>query len=96
MFKRLNIINYWKKLITLIPAILVIYLKENDYNLKIIEMEKKITDHDHDKYISTQGFNKFTSDNFTVRLAQANLASKNYIANFVKKTNFDDQLKKIK
>ena len=30
-----------------------------------------------------------------VRLAQANLASQNYFANFVKKADFDDKLKKI-
>ena len=34
-----------------------------------------------------------TSGNFTARLAQANLASKSDIANFVKKTNLDDKLK---
>ena len=34
-----------------------------------------------------------TSENFTVRLAQANLANKSNIANFVKKTDFDDKLK---
>ena len=43
------------------------------------------TDHDHDKYITTQEFNKLTSDNFNARIAQANLASKNDIANFVKR-----------
>ena len=43
----------------------------------------KITaDHDHDKYITTQEFNKSTSENFSGRLAQANLASKTDIANF--------------
>ena len=34
-------------------------------------------------------------ENFATRLAQENLASKNDIANFVKKTDFDDKLKKI-
>ena len=33
--------------------------------------------------------NKLTSGSFTARLEQANLASKNDIANFVKKTDFD-------
>ena len=48
-------------------------------------MENKIaTDHDHDKYITTQEFNKLTSENFVARRKQANLASKNDIANFVK------------
>ena len=60
-------------------------IKNTDYNTKINEIEKKITNHDHDKYITTQEFNKLTSDNFTARLAQANLASKNDIANFIKR-----------
>ena len=39
--------------------------------------------------------NLTTAENFTARLAQANLTSKNDIANFVKKTDFDDQLKHL-
>ena len=35
---------------------------------------------------------KLTAGNFTARLKQANLASKNYIANFIKKTDFDNKL----
>ena len=38
---------------------------------------------------------KLTSENFTARLKQANLASKNNIANFVKKTDFDNKLKNV-
>ena len=56
---------------------------------------KKITDHDHDKYITAPEFNKLTAENFAARLAQANLASKSNIANFVKKKNFDDKLKNL-
>ena len=57
-------------------------------------MENKIgnkitNDHDHDKYITTQEFHKLTSENFTARLKQEYLASKNDIANSVKKTDFD-------
>ena len=52
-------------------------------------------DHDHAKYITTQELNKLIADNFTARLAKANLVSKNYIADFVKKTNFDDKLKHL-
>ena len=36
-----------------------------------------------------------TSENFAARLTQANLSSKNDIANFVKKTDFDDKLKNL-
>ena len=65
-------------------------VKTTDYNTKISEIENKITtDHDHDKYGTTQEFNKLTSENFTARVAQTNLASKSDIANFIKKTDFD-------
>ena len=52
-----------------------------------------ITDHGHDKYITTQELNKLTSENFTSILKQANLASKSDIANFVNKIDFDNKLK---
>ena len=71
-------------------------VKKNDYNTKISKTENKIgSDHDHDKYITTQELNKLTSENFTARLKQANLASKNDIANFIKKTDFDESLKTV-
>ena len=41
--------------------------------------------HINDKYITTQEFNKLTAKYFNARLAQANVASKNDIANFVKR-----------
>ena len=74
---------------------LVVQSKKTDYNPKISETEKKITDHDHDKYITTTAFNKLTAENFAARLAQINLASKSDVANFVKKTDFDDKLKNL-
>ena len=46
-------------------------------------MEKKITDHSHDKNITTPEFDKLTAENFAARLAQVNL---------VTKTDFDDKL----
>ena len=70
-------------------------VKKSDYNTKINEIEKKITDHDHDKYITTQEINELTSENFVTRLAQANLASKNDIAALVKRSDFDDKLKNL-
>ena len=70
--------------------------KKANYNTKINEIENKITTyHDRDKYITTQEFNNLTSEKFTARLAQANLASKSYIANFAKETDFDDKLKTL-
>ena len=65
-------------------------VKKTEYNTKISDIENKITtDHDHDKYITTQEFNKLTSENFTARLKQANLASKSDIFDFVKKTDLN-------
>ena len=46
-------------------------VKKPDYNRKIYEIENKITtDHDHDKYITTQEFNKLAAETFTARLGQ--------------------------
>ena len=59
-----------------------------DYNTKKKKLKKR--NPDHDKYITTPELNKSTAGNFAARLKQANLASKNHIANFVKKTSFDE------
>ena len=64
---------------------LVIQSKKSDCNTKINEIVKKITDHDHDKYITTTKINQLTAENFSSRLAQANLATQSYIANFAQK-----------
>ena len=53
---------------------------------------KKITNHHHDKYITTPKFNKLTGENYAARLVQANLSSKSDIANFVKRTDLDDKV----
>ena len=71
-------------------------VKKTDYNTRIIEIGNKITaDLDHDRYITTQEFNRLTLENFTTRLKQENLANKNNIANFVKRINFDEKLKTV-
>ena len=59
----------------------------------VTAVENKIPD--HSKYVTTPEFNKITAESFTARLAQANLASKNDIANFLKKTDFYDKLKTL-
>ena len=62
-------------------------VKRADYNTTITQIEKKIIDHDHCKYIATQEFNKLTADNVAAkRLAQVNLVTKPDIADFVKET----------
>ena len=47
------------------------------------ETEKKLTDHNHDKYITTPEFNTLAASVFNARLAQANL---------ITKTEFDAKL----
>ena len=51
---------------------------------------------DHGKYITTQEFNKSTTDNFDAGLKkQANLTAKADFADFVEKSDLDNKLKKI-
>ena len=69
-----------------IPNISSLVKKKKDYNTKITEIEKKLTDLNHDKYITTSEFNKLTAEVFGVRLARANL---------VTKTDFDDKLESL-
>ena len=72
---------------------LVIQSKKNDYNTNINEIEKKITDHNYDKYITNPEFDKLISENSAARLKQVKVATKSDIANFVNNTDFDDKLK---
>ena len=58
------------------------------------QIEKKILDHDHNnKCNTTQEFDNLTVVNFAGRIKQAKLATKSDIADFVKKTDFNDKLK---
>ena len=59
---------------------------KTDYNTKVSEIEKKITDHNYGKYITTPEFNKLTTEKFQAKLAQADL---------VTKTDVDTKLKEI-
>ena len=54
---------------------------------KLSGLEKKLTDHNHDKYITIPEFNIFAADVFNVTLAQANL---------ITKTDFDAKLLSLK
>ena len=49
---------------------------KTDYNTKVSEIEKKVSDRNHDKHMTTPEFNKLTTENFRARLAQADLVSK--------------------
>ena len=46
---------------------------------------------DHSQYINNTQFNKLIAEGFAARLVQDNLASKNDITDFVKRTDFDDK-----
>ena len=56
-------------------------VKKTDYNTKVTEIENKLNNHNHDKYITALEINTLAEDVFNARLAQANL---------VAKTNFDN------
>ena len=59
---------------------------KTDYNTKISEIEKKVSDHNHDKYIIAPEFNNLAAGVFTSRLAQADL---------VTKTDFETKLQSL-
>ena len=44
-------------------------VKNTNYDTEISDIEKKITDHDHGKYITTSEFSKLTIQNFNAILA---------------------------
>ena len=52
----------------------------------VCEIEQKVTDYKHEKYITTSECNKLTEQNFSARLAQANL---------ITKTDFDTKLSSL-
>ena len=62
-------------------------VKKAESETKIKEIEDKISD--HNKYDTTQEFNKLTVENFGNRLKQENLAIKEDIVGFVKKIYVD-------
>ena len=51
-------------------------VKKTNYETKISELEKKVTDHNHDKYVTTPEFNTSAANVFNARLAKANLITK--------------------
>ena len=61
-------------------------VKKTDYNTKTTEIENKLNNHNHDKYITTSEFNTLAADVFNARLAQANL---------VTKTDFDNTISSL-
>ena len=65
---------------------LVISLKKTNYNTKVTEIENKLNNHNHNKYIDISEFNKLTADVFNARIAQVNL---------ITKTDFDAKLSSL-
>ena len=51
-------------------------VKKTDYNTKVTEIENKVNNHNHNKYIDTPEFNKLPASVFNARLTQANLIAK--------------------
>ena len=68
-----------------IPSVISL-VKKTDYDTKITEIEKKLTDHNHEKYITTLEFNTLAATVFNARLAQVNL---------ITKTDFDAKLSSL-
>ena len=62
-------------------------VKKRDYNTKISEIENKVNDHNHYKYINTPEFNTMAADVFKARLAAQ--------ADLIRKPDFDSRLKKL-
>ena len=61
-------------------------VKKADYDTNVTEIENKLNNCNHDKYIDTQEFNKLAADVFNARLAQENL---------INKTDFDVKLSSL-
>ena len=55
-------------------------------NKELMNLKRKLTDHNHDKCITTPEFNTFAADVFNAKLAQANL---------IAKTDFDAKLSSL-
>ena len=51
-------------------------VKKTNYDTKISDLEKKLIDHNHDKYFTTLEFNTLFPNVFNARLAEANLITK--------------------
>ena len=77
---------------------LVSVIQSKNYNTKINETEKNITDHNHDKYITTPEFNNLTSKklvnktDFDGKLKNVN---KKITSNKTKHILIENELKKL-
>ena len=58
--------------------------KKTDYKTKISEIEKKVTDRNHDEYITNSEFHNFKVKVFDARLKQSDLVTNAYLNNQLK------------
>ena len=65
---------------------LVVQSRKTNYDTKTSELEKNLTDHNHEKYITTPEFNNLAASVFNARLAQASL---------ITRTDFDAELSSL-
>ena len=61
-------------------------VKKTDYHTKMTDIENKLNNHNHDKYVPTSEFNTLAADVFNARLARTNL---------ITKTDFDAKLSSL-
>ena len=83
-------------------------VKKTDYDTKVTEIENKLNNHNHHKYITTPEFNTLAADVFNARLLRANLVSKTIFdntissldgkiaANKTKNDSAENELRKLK
>ena len=91
-----------------IPNISNFVRKKQIMAQKLLKLKKKITDHNHDKYVTTPESSTLHAHVFNARLAQANLVTKtdfdNRVSNTDSKTaanktkndSIENELKKLK
>ena len=65
-------------------------VKKTDYNTKVTDIESKLNNHNHNKYITTSKFSTLAADVFNTRLAQANVVVKTDFDNTV--SSFDNKI----
>ena len=68
--QKLHELLYGIKYLVLVSNLVI----KTNYNTKVTEIGKKLTDHNHDKYITTPEFITLAADVLNARLAQANLS----------------------
>ena len=83
-------------------------VKKTDYNTNVTDIESKLNNHNHDKYITTPKFNTLAADVFNTRLVQANVVVKTdfdktvssldnkIVTNKTKNKSVENEIKKLK